>query len=435
MLRFFYTILFFCSFNSFAQQYIYGKIKDKKSGDPISAVTISSRDLNLVEYSSDSGVFVLKLNQIKDDFILKFEHQGYEDKELLINKYYRKRIFQDTIFLNITLKTKVAVLPDLIVKAERKPDTIFGNSQESVQDFIIEENKLILLTYDKTLRKGSKVVIKTDSSRKEHSFDGFAKKLYTDYANKNYLVAENAVFEIIEKNSIELKRIDDEIFCEFVFRINDSINRKYYYSDFQDIYPAFNYYSANLRDSSEKTIHQIEDKFMMELYRSEYKYVSGREKLWALKKEVKTGIDKEIWIGAKYFTSSLYYKELYAPTTRFDNEMLIFDHYSDYIYKIDTKEDIKTDSISINYHQINGKEKWKQPMLFDTQEQKVYALFQKGGQLFLRNINLDSGEITESFKIHYRFVENIKVAGNMVYYIYRPFESAQKKFLYSERLN
>ena len=91
-------------------------------------------------------------------------------------------------------------------------------------------------------------------------------------------------------------------------------------------------------------------------------------------------------------------------------------------------------SISISYHLINGKEKWKQPMLFDEIENKAYALFQKGGQLYLRTIDLETGGITESFKIHYRFVERIKVVGGKVYYIYRPFESSQKKFIYSERI-
>lgn len=38
---------------------------------------------------------------------------------------------------------------------------------------------------------------------------------------------------------------------------------------------------------------------MMELYRSEFKYVDVRTKLWAMDKEHETGIDKEIWVGDK----------------------------------------------------------------------------------------------------------------------------------------
>ena len=65
----------------------------------------------------------------------------------------------------------------------------------------------------------------------------------------------------------------------------------------------------------------------MDLYRAEYKYVDGQEKLWAVRKEMATGIDKEIWIGAKYFTCSVYYKVPYAPLFVKEDTVLVFDHF------------------------------------------------------------------------------------------------------------
>ena len=52
---------------------------------------------------------------------------------------------------------------------------------------------------------------------------------------------------------------------------------------------------------------------MMELYTSEYKWMDVRTKLWAKNKEIETGIAAEVWVGANYFTQSLYYEEAYAP--------------------------------------------------------------------------------------------------------------------------
>ena len=64
------------------------------------------------------------------------------------------------------------------------------------------------------------------------------------------------------------------------------------------------------------------DDFMMELYRAQYKYVSGRDKLWAFRKEQETGIDKEIWIGASVFTKDILFRPIYAALFVFNDLQL-----------------------------------------------------------------------------------------------------------------
>ena len=45
-----------------------------------------------------------------------------------------------------------------------------------------------------------------------------------------------------------------------------------------------------------------------------------------------------------------------------------------------------------------------------------------------------SGKLEESIPLYFKYPENILIRSNTVYYTYRPFESAQKKFLYQEKL-
>ena len=77
---------------------------------------------------------------------------------------------------------------------------------------------------------------------------------------------------------------------------------------------------------------------------------------------------------------------------------------------------------------------WEQPLLKDKEKQKVYALFKRGGYHYLKNINLQNGQTKTAFKLFYRFVEQPKIKDGYVYYIYRPFESTQRKFLYREAI-
>jgi hypothetical protein len=169
----------------------------------------------------------------------------------------------------------------------------------------------------------------------------------------------------------------------------------------------------------------------MDLYRSEFKYVSPKEKLWAYRQELKTGIDNEVWVGATSFTNSLYYEPLYAPLFVKEDTVLIFDHYNDMLFKVNSKLQ-KIDSTAITYHKFKEGKNWEQPLLKDKGEQKVFALFERGGYYYLKRINLTNGQTKTAFKLYYRFVEQSKVKNGYAYYIYRPLESTQRKFLYRE---
>ncbi len=177
----------------------------------------------------------------------------------------------------------------------------------------------------------------------------------------------------------------------------------------------------------------VEDKLMMELYRSEYKWVDVRTKLWAKNKELATGIDAEIWVGANYFTQSIYYKELYAPLFHRNDSLFVFDYYKDMLYTYDRTGEA-LDSIGIYHHYNPRSSGWKKQLLQDRKTGEIYAVFDRAGYSYLGRVNTRSGIISEQVKLKYRYVDKIQVHGNFVYYIYRPFESAQKRYLYRERL-
>ena len=127
----------------------------------------------------------------------------------------------------------------------------------------------------------------------------------------------------------------------------------------------------------------------------------------------------------------MYYEPLYAPLFVNKDTILIFDHYSDQLMKISSRFE-KLDSIPISYHKDKDKKNWEQPILKDKDENKLYSLFLKHGYYFLKQIYLNDGSTLVSFKLNYRYVENVKVENGYAYYIYRPYESSQKKYLYRE---
>ena len=130
------------------------------------------------------------------------------------------------------------------------------------------------------------------------------------------------------------------------------------------------------------------------------------------------------------FTNTMYYEPLYAPLFVVDDTVLIFDHYSNQILKIDEFGE-KIDSIGISYHE-NREEKWKKLLLKDDGLDEIYSINIKEGHLSLDRINTYNGIIENNYKLKYRYVENIHIKDGYAYYIYRPYESMQKKYLYRE---
>ena len=154
--------------------------------------------------------------------------------------------------------------------------------------------------------------------------------------SKVFVITDNCVFFIqlnANNSKIELLPIEDNDFYGFNHRVIDTLEYQYYYSNYNELYPEVRFYATLKDDTSHFLLREVKDDFMMELYRAQFKYVSGRDKLWAYRKEQETGIDKEIWIGAASFTQDILYQPVYAPLFVKNDTVLIFDHYNDMIFK------------------------------------------------------------------------------------------------------
>lgn len=343
----------------------------------------------------------------------------------------------DTLILRIEMSAlKSYALKTIDVKAPGVPDTVFESKRLSVADFEIQDDgKLILLTYPKQLKKGSELLL-YDGIDVINSFSvpGIAEELVRDYRGNAHVVCKDNVFGIhVSTNEIGVSNLTKEYFTNYLAPIIDTSKARFYLSNFNKIYPAFNYYAFDKWDSTYAQIIHIEDELMMELYRSEYKWVDVRTKLWAKQKENETGIDAEIWVGANVFTQSLYYKELYAPLFTKNDTVYVFDYYKDKLFSFN-QYGKALDSVSIFHHYQPKYTGWQKELVQDRGTGQVYAVFNKAGYTYLGLIDLKTGEITEKVKLEFRYIDKIAIHNNFVYYVYRPFESTQKKFLYKERL-
>lgn len=437
-MRFVFLILLgVMSHFSVAQQYVVaGRLTDA-DGYPVSNARIYFKKQPDKKVRTDkAGQFYISYQASEFDS-LRFEHVAYKTQTYYIGRKQEKRALQDTIYIRATLYDKL--LTNIDIFATQKPDTLFGTQEYSVEDFEFDKNgNLVLLTYEKNLQSGSvlKLIGVDDEVLDNFFIPDQALELQTDFRNNIHLITEEKIYLIqIESQRFEVFLEDRDYYFRYVVPVIDTIGQHIYFSNYSQVYPAFDYYEFHRGDSVYKCLLKIEDSLMMELYRSEYKYVDVRTKIWAHQKQIETGIDKEIWVGATVFTNSVYYEPLYAPLFKIGSDsILIFDHYADQmtLYRPGVG---KVDSVAINYHKDARRSGWEQPLIQDELNGKVYAMFNRNGYTYLHEINLQDGSIKRSFKLCYKYVERLKIVNDQVYYIYRPFESVQKKYIYREKLN
>ena len=349
-------------------------------------------------------------------------------KYILVNHYFTDSARQITLVFE--LKSK-----EIEVVIERnKPTIIYASKEESVSDFEFDANgNLLLVTYPKTEKKSRELkVLQNDSIQFIKELDVSIEELVKDYrGNINILTTDNVLRVSIDSTDLSVSQIDKKYFLQYLAPIVDSNYTKKYLSNFSPIYPAFEYYVFDVVDSIYGRIVGIEDTFMMELYRSEYRWSNVRVQLWAKAKEAETGIDKAIWVGANYFTQSLYYKELFAPMFSLKKKLVVLDYANNKMLLFDTLGR-KLGYLKIEHGQNEPKSGWCRNVLQDDVTKEVYIVLERNGTSYIRNLNVVSGLLGRERALSYKYVDKLRIHNGKAYYIYRPFESIQKKYLYSE---
>lgn len=409
---------------------------DRNSLEPVANVSlsISMGDSLQSKRTNYSGYSHFAWSDFSEAFYISLEHPMYEPVS------YRQAVLrdtEDTIHVKLMLKPiKWQSMNQVVIKSPGIPDTVFKSKEFHVADFeLTEHGDYVLLVYPK--RSGHKnAILWYDGNRIKDSISvqGIGINLIKDYRDNIHVICQEEVFHVaVQGDSLGLYNIPKEYFLDYILPIVDTTTSKLFFSNFNEYYPAFDYFSLDRIDSSYRKLIHVEDPLMMELYRSEYKWVDVRTRLWAKQKEIETGVDAQIWVGASYFTQSIYYKVPFAPLFKVRDSIYVLNFQTDLISVYNAfGQELRSMPMLFHYHK--EKTGWKRIILKDNATQSLYAVFEKDGISYLGKIDLRTGLIQTKHRIYHKYVEKIRVHNGNAYYIYRPFESIQKRFLYTEKL-
>lgn len=439
-MRVFLFLLFFGVVSNLKSQCLAVFFVDTKTNEPIPNVqclldlNIADAKISLQASSLQNGVALFDLNtaQTPTKLALQFSHPIYQGgrKSLLFEPK------EDTTKLTLFLKAeRIQEVRDIVLRPN-KPDTVFASITYSVADFELgKTGELYLLTYEKNLQKDAQLqCIVQDTTIFLQQIPERVSVLRRDFRGNIHVETQTNLYGLKKTDStLTLATIPKDYFYKYLAPIVDTSLTRQFYSSYISIYPAFEYGILDQLDTTYKKLLHIQDDLMMELYRAEYKWVDVRTKLWAKNLEYQTGIDAEIYVGANVFTKSLYYKPVYAPLFLVNDTLYIFDYPKDKL-RVYTTNGILLRSIPIFHHYQAKQSGFQKNLQQDRKTGRIYALYEQEGNMYIGLIDLTTGQVVQKVLLAFRYVEKVRVYNNQVYFVYRPFESTQKKFLYKQKL-
>ena len=416
---------------SFSQQ--VGIVRSAETQNSVSGAYVLSES-GYSCYTDSLGVF--QAGSIQKGERLTIVAAGFQT---LYSKYTDGgQVFELIVAMNVQMP--------LVITAG--PSVVFSSDTWNVGDFIWDaRGDLQLLVYEKEKRW------KRQEDANRTIFENVRIAFYSGIQSQRQWVSiyldENAIGfypqfpgEVIvegEKNhhlKVEehLVLLPDSIFKPHFKPVVEKLNgQDYVVTDYHPDYPAFSYYRA-LQDSQWKPLHLILDEKEMELFRSEYKYLGPREKLEAFQFELDNRIDKEI-IGAYMsgFPSKPYHSPIYAPLILLGDTIMVFDHLHDVVTLYNVNGEQIT-ALSCHHHEKKGMGKWKEEVWRDIISHKIYTAYEKSGKVKWFEIDVFNDKLIPCMELAYRYCEKIKVRDGEVFFVYRPFESSQKRYLYKQKI-
>lgn len=412
---------------------ILGTVKDQKTGTPVPLARLGVSGSPFKTECDRNGNFSLSVPQ-KEVYKLLVSHLSYNSVLKTI-----KRNGKDTLNVSISLDARSNLLDTVAVLSRQLPETLVGKPNYSVFDFDFYEDKLILLTSEGSLNKAQLQL--SNYHGKIYSYytlpksSGQAKRFFHDYEGYTELVCEDSVFRVdVFNTDLLVAPVARKSFESYLKPVMDTLQGNLYYSNQWDKFPSFNYYSLKANDSVSRLLATITNEDLMKLYRFEYYFLSPPMKLEARRMADYYKTDKHIIAALMSgFTQSMFYEPLYAPLFVMRDTICIFNHYTDYLYHYDKNSKL-IDSVKINYHHPKNWREWKKQLFVDEPQNKVYAFFSKDGHHYLKQIDHQTGQAIMTYKLQNHSAEKIKIKDGYVYYVYRPFDSTQERFLYREKI-
>jgi len=437
------------SYSQQARFTLSGSVSDKSSGEPIENVNIKIKGTNKGTVSNAMGQFTIKYARLP--LILEFSHVSYTNE----NIRYEYSPLND---VSIEMEPKTEPLIGITVTSQ-KIDTLFIDDVYSVLDYELCDTGILLLIYKSRLSR-SELLLQDYDGNKLMELKVLPMKpltLYKDCLDEIHIITKSQTYQVNIGNEqlslydpYELEHFK-EVMEGCLFKIGDKV----YFEDYEFYDLIKKYYYVNTTDTSAHFLTSVEDEEKLGfLYDNPENFMLPSKGVEPVMDNM-TGLpgDANVLAGIRNMTIELrfnkmaYMSKIFAPIYAINDTIGIFNHPEDQIEFYNSSDSL-IGTTEIDYHHIEKKDplstviyafakstKWLQEIYIDEEKNSAYTIFQNlSGTKDLKEIDLQTGELTFKLNIPFPYVQKIKVRSDNVYFVYRGFGEGQKKKLFRQRI-
>jgi hypothetical protein len=463
---------------TYAQQerlefYFKGDVMDEQ-GQTLPGANIVAQKSRYGTTSNRDGRFLLKAEKGE---ILKISFIGFVSQTIVLNDYLRQfNLPGDTIYFKVQLLPDSKNLKEFTVTAKSEPLHVFGEKQEFIWDYELQDDKIWLLLSERG-RKRLVIVNQAEDTlfqKKEmNAYKGFHKDpfgsiflleqsgaLYVDYFNNRYS---------------ELRRLSDFQFNNNVLPLTAGTQDFLYFKserkDFSEVlYQQYDkkkdsafvfYHFINVRNNEiaeeialnlamlykdpnlvfDGEAAYIEDKHatltpkstLVKPGASLEKRHNQKKQIVAFKQylEAETGEDITRMQNEYANFLAMVLKPQVTPLKIIRDTVYIFNHTLDSIFAF-AQSGEKLYAVPINYHH---KTLFSPDIIVDEENGRVYFKNLINGIVSLEQIDLKTGKVTFAKKIEgFNFPEKLSIKNDFIYFIHKDKNEPGKR-LYKLLLN
>ncbi|MBK7381840.1 MAG: carboxypeptidase-like regulatory domain-containing protein [Flavobacteriales bacterium] len=421
-----------------AQFTIRGLVLDARGDLPLVGAHVRVVGGDEVGFTEGKGHFDLHVSSRK--VVVRISYVGFED--LLKTMIVAGADGERTTF---KLVPKAVELPVAEIHAP-EPEVVFERKDLHVGDYLVNDDGVWVLVYGtkqlwhrqglvgQTVWKDARLHLL--NTRFEEITNGplprTACDLARDHAYRPVVKSEDGAWRIDRQGGdIGIGWIDAHTYSNAVIPWTDSVPGYLIGNTWMYEYPAFDHVAFNALTAKQELICSVVDPHWMAIFRSGYKYMSGRSKVLAMDLAMEHGTDPETIAGLMIgFDQDMRYRPPYAPLFVIGDTLCVFDHYKERIRRFSSHL-LPIDEIPITYQRDR---EWDHRLVQDRSSGAVYVCFARGARTWLRPLDPATGVLGEATPLTFPWPEDVQVHDGYAYYVYRPYESLQKRTLYREVL-
>lgn len=420
---------------------LQGLVLDSSTSAPIAGVHVrlvrsSTLDEVQMTVSDEQGAFRIQAPRAKG-YSLQFGHVGYVPKRVAVPQS------QGSDTLRIRLKAKVYTIPEVVI-GRNAPEVVYERKDIHVGDHYATREGIWVLAYEQPrmwhreenageqlFRNARLVLLDTlFNEMASYKLPGEVRRLHHDHRGRVVVDGQrDAWVAELRNGEIAMGIVDRKTLHDAILPWTDSTAGRLLGTNRSEEWPAFDHLAFDPASDLQQAFCTIEDEHVMELFRSQYKYMSGRDKVIAMDLEKDTGIDKQVIAGYMTgFQHHPYFSVPYAPLFVVNDTLCVFDHVRQQIRRF-TPAGVGIDEVPMQH--ANDRQ-WRGRLIQDRDDANVYALFARGPRSWLCRVEPSTGLLGTPTSLAHPFPEEVQIFGGYAYYVYRPTGSRDQRTLFRE---